>query len=191
MASGRRENPATIAYHGAPTKNDSMIHVCSLLRLHSTVKQAGARHVVTLLGVDDRVERPPGVSEANHLFLRMHDISEPLEGHVMPDAEHVKSLIEFVRGWDRAAPLVVHCWAGISRSTAAAFVSVCALSPERDERDVAWAIRRASPTATPNIRIVTLADAMLERRGRMVAAIEAIGRGESAGEGVPFRLDLA
>ncbi|HEY2134491.1 MAG TPA: protein-tyrosine phosphatase family protein [Xanthobacteraceae bacterium] len=168
-----------------------MIHVCSLLRLHSTVKKTGARHVVTLLGVDDEIERPPGVSERNHLFLRMHDISEPLEGHVVPHADHVESLVTFVRGWDREAPLVVHCWAGISRSTAAAFVSVCALNPQRDEGDVAWAIRRASPTATPNIRIVTLADAMLGRQGRMVAAVEAIGRGESAGEGVPFRLDLA
>ena len=70
-------------------------------------------------------------------------------------------------------------------------MSVCALQPERDEREVAWAIRRASPTATPNIRIVTFADAMLQRKGRMVAAVEAIGRGALADEGVPFRLDLA
>ncbi len=168
-----------------------MIHVCSLSRLHSTVKDTGARHVVTLLGVDDHLERPDGVSAQNHLFLRMHDICEPLEGHVVPHAEHVASLIEFVRGWDRGTPLVVHCWAGISRSTAAAFVVACTLNPERDERDIAWAIRRASPTATPNIRIVALADEMLEREGRMVMAIEAIGRGHVAGEGVPFRLDLA
>jgi predicted protein tyrosine phosphatase len=168
-----------------------MIHVCSLARLHSTVEQTGARHIVTLLGVEDYIERPSSVPADNHLFLRMHDISEPLDGHVAPDAEHVANLVRFVRGWDRAMPLVVHCWAGISRSTAAAFVSVCALSPERDERAIAWAIRRASPTATPNLRIVTLADEMLERDGRMVAAIEAIGRGQSAGEGVPFRLDLA
>jgi predicted protein tyrosine phosphatase len=168
-----------------------MIHVCSLSRLHSTVKNTGARHVVTLLGVDDELERPPGVSAQNHLFLRMHDISEPLEGHVVPHAEHVASLIAFVRGWDRGTPLVVHCWAGISRSTAAAFVVACTLNPERHEGDIAWAIRRASPTATPNLRIVTLADEILERDGRMVAAIEAIGRGQSAGEGVPFRLDLA
>ena len=96
-----------------------------------------------------------------------------------------------MRSWDRAAPLVVHCWAGISRSTAAAFVSVCALRPERDEREIAWAIRRASPTAMPNIRIVTFADAMLQRKGRMVAAVEAIGRGVECYEGHPFRLDLA
>jgi predicted protein tyrosine phosphatase len=168
-----------------------VIHVCSLARMQSTVDKTGARHVVTLLGVEDYLDRPTGIPAGNHLFLRMHDISEPRDGHVAPDAEHVETLVEFVRGWDRAAPLVVHCWAGISRSTAAAFVSVCALQPERDEREVAWSIRRASPTATPNIRIVTFADAMLQRKGRMVAAVEAIGRGALADEGVPFRLDLA
>ena len=168
-----------------------MIHVCSFARLYATVKTTGARHVVTLLGLDDHVERPPGVPEGNHLFLRVHDISEPLDGHVAPDATHVQDLIKFVRGWDRSAPLVVHCWAGISRSTAAAFVSVCALKPDRDEQDIAWAIRRASPTATPNIRIVSFADAMLGRNGRMVTAIESIGRGTLAGEGVPFHLPLS
>ena len=168
-----------------------IIHVCSLARMHSTVEQTGARHVVTLLGVEDIIERPTNVPADNHLFLRMHDISEPLEGHVAPDVEHVEDLLDFVRNWDRAAPMVVHCWAGISRSTAAAFVSVCALRPERDEHEIAWAIRRASPTATPNIRIVSFADDMLKRDGRMVAAVAAIGRGEMAAEGVPFRLDLA
>ncbi len=167
-----------------------MIHVCSFARLYSTVKTTGARHVVTLLGVDDHLERPPEVTERNHLFLRMHDICEPLDGHVAPDAAHVEELIHFVRGWDRSAPLVVHGWAGISRSTAAAFVSVCALRPERDEQDIAWAIRRASPTATPNSRIVSFADELLGRKGRMVAAVAAIGRGTVAPEGVPFRLDL-
>jgi predicted protein tyrosine phosphatase len=167
-----------------------MIHVCSFARLYSTVKTTGARHVVTLLGVDDRLERPPGVPAGNHLFLRVHDICEPLDGHVAPDAAHVEDLLRFVRGWDRAAPLVVHCWAGISRSTAAAFVSVCALCPERDEREIAWAIRRASPTATPNSRIVGFADELLGRNGRMIAAVAAIGRGTLAEEGVPFRLDL-
>ena len=168
-----------------------MIHVCSLARLHSTVKKTGARHIVTLLGLEDRIDRPETVPARNHLFLRMHDICEPLEGHVAPDAEHVADLVRFVRGWDQAAPLVVHCWAGISRSTAAAFVSVCALRPERDEREIAWAIRRASPTATPNLRIVAFADLMLERDGRMLTAIESIGRGSLASEGVPFGLDLA
>jgi predicted protein tyrosine phosphatase len=167
-----------------------MIHVCSFARLYSTVKITGARHVVSLLGVGDRVDLPSNIAKRNHLCLRMHDICEPLDGHVAPAPAHVENLIAFVREWDRAAPLVVHCWAGISRSTAAAFVSVCALRPERDEREIAWAIRRASPTATPNSRIVSCADQLLNRDGRMIAAVAAIGRGLLAEEGVPFRLDL-
>ncbi len=84
--------------------------------------------------------------------------------------------------------MVIHCWAGISRSTAAAFISVCALRPERNEATVAKALREASPSATPNARLVAVADAMLGRKGRMIEAIAAIGRGADAYEGTPFRL---
>ncbi len=167
-----------------------MIHVCSLARLHETVEDTGARHVVSLLADEDRIKRPSAVVEENHLWLRLHDISSPLDGYIMPDEEHVADLLKFVRRWDRRAPLVVHCYAGISRSTASAYATVCALNPHRDEGGIAQALRRASPTATPNIRIVSLADRILGRDGRMIAAIETIGRGEIALEGNPFRLDL-
>jgi len=167
-----------------------MIHVCSLARLHETVVGTGARHVVSLIGDEARIDRPVAIVPENHLWLRLHDIAAPLDGYIVPDEEHIADLLKFVRGWDRRAPLVVHCYAGISRSTASAFASVCALNPHRDEASIALALRRASPTATPNIRIVSLADRLLGRRGRMVAAIEIIGRGTLASEGEPFRLDL-
>jgi predicted protein tyrosine phosphatase len=169
---------------------DSMIHVCPLARLHETVEDTGARHVVSLISDEMRVERPPAVEAENHLWLRLHDISEPLDGYIMPDEEHVADLLNFVRRWERRAPLVVHCYEGISRSTASAFASVCALNPHRDEETIARALRAASPTATPNIRIVSLADRLLGRDGRMIAAIEAIGRGVTATEAEPFRLEL-
>jgi len=167
-----------------------MIHVCSLARLHETVEDTGARHVVSLLGDEAKIERPTAIVAENHLWLRLHDISDPLDGYIIPDEEHIADLLKFVRRWDRRAPLVVHCYAGISRSTASAFASVCALNPDRDEASIAHALRRASPTATPNIRIVSLADRLLGRKGRMIAAIETIGRGALASEGTPFRLDL-
>jgi predicted protein tyrosine phosphatase len=167
-----------------------MIHVCSLTRLHETVAETGARHVVSLLGDDVTVERPRTIKAENYLRLRLHDISSPLDGYIVPEEEHVADLLKFVHRWDRRAPLVMHCYAGISRSTAGAFASVCALSPHRDERSIALALREASPTATPNIRIVSLADHLLGRDGRMIAAIEKIGRGVMATEGTPFRLEL-
>ncbi len=145
---------------------------------------------MTLLKIVDRVQRPTTVEEANHLILGMDDIIEPLDGYTHPGEEHVSRLIDFAERWDRRAPMVIHCYAGISRSTAGAFVAACALNPNRDEIRIAQAIRDGSATATPNIRIVTLADQLLGRRGRMIGAIQSIGTGRAAMEGDPFRLDL-
>lgn len=167
-----------------------MIHVCSLSRLHRTVEETGARHVVTLLRDLHLVTRPGSVAEDRHLMLGMDDIPEPADGYVAPCEEHVRKLIAFARGWDRAAPLVVHCYAGISRSTAGAFVTACALSPAREEFAIAQELRRRSDTASPNRRIVSIADDLLGRNGRMVDAINAIGPGAVAYEAIPFRLEL-
>jgi predicted protein tyrosine phosphatase len=167
-----------------------MIHVCSLARLHDTVRETRAHHVVTLIKDIALVRRPATIAAENHLLLDMDDITDHIEGYVAPAEEHVGDLLRFVRAWPREAPLVVHCYAGISRSTAGAFVTACALNPQRNETMIARALRDASPTATPNIRIVSLADRMLGRQGRMVAAIQAIGPGMAAYSSEPFRLDL-
>ena len=95
-----------------------------------------------------------------------------------------------MHGWDRKAPLVVHCYAGISRSTASAFTAACALNPHRDEIAIARQIRAASPIAQPNRRIVMLADKALGREGRMLRAIDAMGPGNMMIEGHPFRIEL-
>ena len=168
-----------------------MIHVCSLARLHATVDATGARHIVTLLRLIDRVERPAHIAPDNHLILSVDDISLPMDGYTCPADEHVAKLIEFVGRWDRAAPMVVHCYAGISRSTAAAYTAACALNPQRDELEIAWSVRRVSRKAQPNARIVSIADRLLKRNGRMIRAIETIGPGEAAIEGDPFRLEIA
>ena len=110
-----------------------MIHVCSLARLYATVDETGARHIVTLLRLTDRVERPRHIAPENHLVLAVDDISAPMEGYTAPGEEHVARLIDFAGTWDRKTPMVVHCFAGISRSTAGAFVAACAINPERDE----------------------------------------------------------
>jgi predicted protein tyrosine phosphatase len=162
------------------------IHVCPLSRLQTTVVETGARHVVTLVNSATPVTRPCGVIEANHLVLSVSDIVEAMEGQILPAEEHLVRLLAFVKRWDRATPLVVHCFAGVSRSTAAAYVTACALDPSRDEMEAALALRLASPTATPNPLIVALADARLARRGRMIRAIAAIGRGADCFEAMPF-----
>ncbi|MTW17764.1 protein tyrosine phosphatase [Rhodoplanes serenus] len=167
-----------------------MIHVCSLARLAETVEATGARRVVTLIDVGTPVTRPEVIGVADHLHLEIHDICEPSDGYVHPQEHHVERLLDFVRAWDRAAPLVVHCFAGISRSSAAAFVTACTVHPERDERAIARALRAASPTACPNRLIVSLADRLLGREGRMVEAVAAITPHTPCVSAMPFRLAL-
>ena len=169
----------------------SRIHVCPLARIDETVAATGARSLVTLLNPGTPVVRPAAILAERHLYIGVGDIVEPLEDHVLPAETHVAELLGFVGKWDRAEPLLIHCFAGVSRSTAAAFIAACALAPRRDEAEIARALRAASPTATPNALLVALADAALERGGRMNAAIAAIGRGVECFAGEPFALALA
>jgi predicted protein tyrosine phosphatase len=167
-----------------------MIHVCSLAALPDTVKATGASHVLTVMANVNQVQRPVSVLPANHLKVQMDDITEHMDGFVAPSDSHIEQVLNFVRGWDRSAPLVVHCYAGISRSTASAFAAVCMLNPHRDEISIARQIRAASPIASPNRLIVSLADRALGREGRMLRALDEMGPGNLMIEGQPFRLDL-
>jgi predicted protein tyrosine phosphatase len=167
-----------------------MIHVCSLAALPATVKSTGASHILTVMANVAQVERPASVLAANHLKVQVDDITEAIEGFVVPSDIHIEQVLNFVRGWDRNAPLVVHCYAGISRSTASAFAAVCALNPHRDEIAIARQIRASSPIAQPNRLIVGLADKALGREGRMLRALDAMGPGSLTSIGQPFRIDL-
>ena len=167
-----------------------MIHVCPLSRVDTTVAACGARRLVSLLATGTQVIRPPVIAEADHLWLSLHDIAEAQEGMVLPGETHVRSPLDFARSWDRARPMVIHCYAGISRSTASAYIVAAALSPDRDEFELAATLRRLSPTATPNPLLIHLADAILHRQGRMIEAVREIGRGADAFEGEPFVLGI-
>jgi predicted protein tyrosine phosphatase len=167
-----------------------MLHVCSLAALPDTVKATGASHILTVMANVDQVMRPESVLAANHLKVSMDDITEQIDGFLAPSDAHIEKVLNFVRGWDRSAPMVVHCYAGISRSTASAFAAACMLNPQRDEISIARQIRAASPIAQPNRLIVSLADKALGRDGRMLRALDEMGPGSMIVEGRPFRVDL-
>src|SRR3981189_3527734 len=104
-----------------------MLHVCSLAALPETVRTTGASHILTVMANVDQVQRPASVLEANHLKVSMDDITEQMDGFVAPSDSHIEQVLNFVRGGDRHAPLVVHCYAGISRSTPTPFAPAALL----------------------------------------------------------------
>jgi predicted protein tyrosine phosphatase len=162
-----------------------------MTRVVDTVRASGARTLVTILTAGSSLVRPCGIPRERHLRIAVSDIDKPVDGHVMAAEEHVDRLISFIEAWDQADPMVIHCYAGVSRSPAAAYIAACALAPHRCEFELAQELRRSSPTATPNRRLVALADRRLGREGRMVSAIAGIGRGADCYEGAPFALELA
>ena len=146
-------------------------------------------HIVTLLSDGYMIDTPKGFPPGRHLRLVMHDI--PDEGlPESPARAHIDQLIEFGRGWDTKAPMLVHCWAGISRSTAASYTLLCDRAGPGAESEIAQTLRARAPHAQPNRLLVRLADEALGRDGAMVRAIEAIGPGTMATEGVPVEIPL-
>ncbi len=167
-----------------------MIYVCPLSKVDATVASVHADRLISLLAQGTAMTRPASIAESNHLWLTLHDIAEAQEGMTPPGEVHVSNLLDFARSWDRARPLVINCYAGISRSTASAYIIAATLEPARDELELARTLRQQSPSATPNIRLISLADDLLGRKGRMVEAVKSIGRGAEAFEGVPFALEI-
>ncbi len=167
------------------------LYVCSMTKVVDTVRASGARSLVTILTAGASLVRPCGIPRERHLSIAVSDIETNTNGHILAGEEHIDRLLAFFEEWDQTDPLVIHCYAGVSRSPAAAYVAACALAPHRCEFEVARELRRMSPTATPNRRLVALADRRLGREGRMAAAIAAIGRGADCFEGAPFALELA
>jgi predicted protein tyrosine phosphatase len=131
--------------------------------------------------------KPTGLETAGAVGLDLvfHDIAAPRPGLTPPDRAAVDRLLAFAAGWDGSAPLLVCCYAGVSRSPAAAYAIACLKRGPGGEGELARALRTAAPSATPNPLITRLADEALGRGGAMVEAVEAIGRGVDAYEGEP------
>lgn len=165
-----------------------MIIVCPLNKAEALAADHRASHAISLLAPATPYPSFRGIAADRHLRLSFHDIVQPVDGMSPPRSEDAERLVGFIAGWPRQSPLLIHCWAGISRSTASAFTALCMLRPEATEDDLAEELREAAPSASPNRLIVSMTDQLLGREGRMVKAIDKIGRGAEAFEGTPFIL---
>ena len=173
----------------------AVIHICSLKLVESLADEVKPSHVLSVLGgISPFPKTPAGVDPANHLKLTLSDIVAAEDGMIAPAPDHVDEILAFGRRWAQhnggKRPLLVHCFAGISRSTASALMIACDLRPKQSEARFARAIREASLSAQPNSLMVSHADAALVREGRMSAAAEAIGDGDFSKQGPAFRLAL-
>lgn len=164
------------------------LFVCPASRVEAAISDHAPSHLLTLISPGAAAPLCPSIPDVGRLDLRFHDIAEPRDGLLAPSREMVERLLSFGLAWPARAPLLIHCYAGVSRSTAAAYVLSCARAGPGREEALAVQLRTASASATPNPLIVALGDALLKRNGRMIAAIAALGRGANAFEGEVFSM---
>jgi predicted protein tyrosine phosphatase len=151
-----------------------MIYVCNLVEMPLHVAALRPSHLVSLNNPDELPQTPGGLSPDNHLRLGMHDISAPQIALVAPDREQVAALLAFLKAWPGQAPLLLHCYAGISRSMAAALLALHFHHFADFTRAARW-LRRSAAHANPNRRIVQIADELLGARGALIDAAQAMG----------------
>ncbi len=159
-----------------------MIYVCSLAELPALTAGLRPTHIVSMLGDELFPATPEWLATDRHLKLRFHDIAEPIPGFLAPQVEHLEALITFGTTWNKAGPLIIHCYAGVSRSTAAALTILCLYNQGREEK-AAQVLRERAPHAQPNQLMIAIADRLLRCDGRLVDAVNTIGLAECFGLG--------
>lgn len=154
----------------------SLLTVCGLEELadHST---RGVTHVLSILDPDCPEPEPFGrYGEHQRTVLRFHDIIVPMAGQILPQPEDVEAILAFhdnvlAEQSDGAEPhVLIHCHAGISRSTAAMAMLLAKTHPDESETALMRRLHAIREKAWPNARMIAFADERLGRGGRLSAA---------------------
>lgn len=170
------------------TSRPATIAVCPLRRLEETIAATGARHVISVVNSHLMPVTPVSIDPSSHLRLPISE-ARVERGIPNPMQPLIEDLIAFARAWQRDAPLLIHCFSGLNRSPAAAYIALAALNPAAPETLLAHRLRAASEMAAPNGTMVGVADLVLGRGGKLASAIDLIGPGMPAAECVPFSIN--
>jgi predicted protein tyrosine phosphatase len=161
--------------------------ICGLEELAGHCQARGVTHVLSIL--DPGFPEPDSIRDFDlerRLRLHFHDVIEAMPGWIAPERWDVELLLAFGRNLGRTPPatrfevpdthLLVHCHAGLSRSTASAILLLAQHDPARAAHDIVGQVIRLRPRAWPNLRMVEMGDALLGRDGEIVAAVGALYR---------------
>jgi predicted protein tyrosine phosphatase len=155
----------------------SLLTICGI----SELPDQGARSVTHVLSILDPDHPDPEAFQAydphRRTVLRFHDVIDPLPGMILPEPDHVRAVLQFgeeVAGNPSAnaeGHLLVHCHMGVSRSTAAMVTLMQQSEPEETEDRLMERLAEIRPQAWPNSLMITYADDLLSRNGRLVDAL--------------------
>ena len=153
--------------------------ICSLDEV--TNYRSRATHLISICDPDaDEMLPHLGLPKGHRLVVHFHGLDDPRNAEigfdgkrlVAPKESHIREALAFAKKLDSTEGLLIHCYQGISRSTALAFAVLCQSCPRVSEQDVLARVIELRPEALPNRLVVKHADKLLGRKGRMAAALK-------------------
>jgi predicted protein tyrosine phosphatase len=157
-----------------------MIVVCPYDRVEAAAEKYKPTAAISLLDCADNAPTIKGIAPEQHLKLSLTMAEAEMMSMPCPNKEcgRIEQIIEFAQKADWGHAVLVHCRLGISRSPAAAYIIQCALAPDRDEVHIAEEMRQLSEAIDPSMMMISVADEVLKRDGRMVNAIDNLSLAE-------------
>jgi predicted protein tyrosine phosphatase len=151
------------------------ILITDISKVAYNVRYNNVSHVLSLLRGRERNEliMPGDFPKENWLLLDMDDVINET-AVFSPTREQVQHLLQWGNNLPENARLLVHCYAGISRSTAAALaLKVQQIGKDNISQAINWLIEHR-PQACPNPVITKYADEILDCRGDLHKAAEIV-----------------
>ena len=131
------------------------------------------RFVLSIMGPASKFSLPQIASVEDHETVWVHDItSDDIEfeqPYVPPSLDHVKAIVDLASCWGSSGPVLIHCMAGVSRSSAAGLIYLATLNPSKCDQAASW-LRSAGPWLSPNPLMIRLGDQVLNLEGRLIKA---------------------
>lgn len=135
--------------------------------LKDTEQYSDITHVVSIGANEKRQKKPNGfdVHPAKKLRLEFFDINcEKRQDMNGPTIKDIEKLVDFYQEAlkTKSPCFLIHCWAGISRSTAAGLILL--MMRYKDKEKAVKELFLIKPNASPNTRMVKLAHEVLADR---------------------------
>ena len=148
------------------------IEICSREEAGAILCSPSRRKDVVLL-VSIGEAHDPAPAGFRNVAPRLRFLFADTNGEGGATVDDVRRLIDTAQTFAaKSGRVVIHCQAGISRSTAAATIFYAVLLGEGREDEAIARVIASREFALPNRRMIRFADALLEREGKLIAAVE-------------------
>ena len=148
--------------------------VSCLPKAASIAEEWGATHVVSLIDPAIGPEHIPQIRTAEHIVARLRDQETAEFTSHFPDI--IESLFETVRPAIESphSRILVHCHAGVSRSTAFCYAMIAHRAGKGMENEAFGAFLSIVNKPWPNRRIIEILDRKWERDGALLKPLDAM-----------------